>query len=120
MLRIRTHHIGDVAVICCAGRLVRSDAAYQLRDHVVAEADARALVLDLSELDAVESGGLGMLVFLQGWTRDQGIQLKLFNPSGAVRDRLERANSNSTLEIAAAGDLFALLDSGESPYWQAA
>ena len=57
MLQIHTDRVGDVAVVQCEGRLVRSDSAFHLRDEVMAQADARAIVLDLSEVDAVEGGG---------------------------------------------------------------
>ena len=47
MLQIHTDRVGDVAVVQCEGRLVRSDAAFRLRDEVISQVDARAIVLDL-------------------------------------------------------------------------
>jgi anti-anti-sigma regulatory factor len=41
----------------------------------------RIIVLDLSGLEMLDAGGLGMFVFLHCWTRDNGIQLKLVTPS---------------------------------------
>jgi len=41
----------------------------------------RVVVLDLSAVEMLDGGGLGMLVFLHRWTRDNAIQLKLVNPS---------------------------------------
>ena len=58
MLQIHTDRVGDVAVVQCEGRLVRSDAAFRLRDEVISQVDARAIVLDLSEVNALEGGGL--------------------------------------------------------------
>lgn len=88
-----------VAVLQCKGRLVRSDAAYRLRGEVVAQASAQVLVLDFSEVTAVEGGGLGMLVFLQRWTGDNGIRLQLFNPSLPVLQNLLRAEAVCDFEI---------------------
>jgi anti-anti-sigma regulatory factor len=91
MFSVQTVQSNEVAVLQCRGRLVRSDAAYRLRDAVTAHASSRVIVLDFSQLEAVEGGGLGMLVFLQRWAQDIGIKLQLFNPSPAVCENLNRA-----------------------------
>lgn len=70
MFKIHTDKIGTVAVVECEGRLIQSDAAFKLRDAVTSQADAKVVVLDLSEVYAVEHGGLGILIFLQGWMLD--------------------------------------------------
>ena len=59
MFNIHTDKIGDMAVVECEGRIVRSDAAFKLRDAVTSQADANIVVVDLSEVYAVEGGGLG-------------------------------------------------------------
>jgi anti-anti-sigma regulatory factor len=109
MLSIHIDNIGDLAVIECEGRLVRSDAAFQLRQAVTSQLDARTIVLELSEVSAVEGGGLGMLLFLQRWAYDHDIRLKLFNPTKAVRERLERANSMPEVEVATLDEMVAIL-----------
>lgn len=109
MLQIHTDRVGDVAVVQCEGRLVRSDAAFRLRDEVVSQADARAIVLDLSEVNALEGGGLGMVMFLQRWAHDHDIQIKLFNPTAPVRTRLEQVDWIPELEIASADSVSELL-----------
>jgi anti-anti-sigma regulatory factor len=79
MLSIHTDRIGDVAVLQCEGRIVRSDAAFRLRDEVTAYSDVRVMVLDLSKVTSIEGGGLGMLLFLERWALDHEIELKVFN-----------------------------------------
>jgi anti-anti-sigma regulatory factor len=81
MLSIHIENIGEIAVIKCEGRIVRSDAAFKLRQAVNSQSDARTIVLDLSAVSAIEGGGLGMLVFLQRWAHDHDIRLTLFNPA---------------------------------------
>ena len=83
---------------------------------VTSQTDARAVVLDLSGVEELEGGGLGMLVFLRQWARDHGIQLKLFNPSRFVRQRLERAGLSCIFDVASIGDVLALFDSGKGRY----
>ena len=113
MFNIHTDKIGDMAVVECEGRIVRSDAAFKLRDAVTSQVDANIVVLDLSEVYALEGGGLGMLVFLQRWARDHDVQLKMFNPSYSVRDILEIASTISEFEIATLHEIMALLAQAE-------
>jgi len=120
MFSLAIESVADVAVIRCEGRIVRSDAAYRLRDAVVSQIDSRAIVLDLTDVQAVEGGGLGMLVFLQRWTQDYGIQFKLFNPSRQVREKLKRAASNLELDIASFHSVVALAIGDQNRYGIAA
>jgi anti-anti-sigma regulatory factor len=89
MLTVHVEYVGDTAVIACDGRIVRSEAAFRLRDTVMEQVNAHTIVLDLTEVYAVEGGGLGMLSILQKWAQDHHIQLKLFNPTYSVQNRLE-------------------------------
>jgi anti-anti-sigma regulatory factor len=120
MLTVHTENIGEMAVIECEGRIVRSEAAFELRKAVNLQSDARIIVLDLSEVTAIEAGGLGMLVFLQRWAHDHDIRLKLFNPRTSVRQSLERASSIREFDIATLDEMMALLASADSRYAQAA
>jgi anti-anti-sigma factor len=114
MLNIHVEVIGDVAVIQCEGRIVQSEAAYRLRDAILAQRAARVVVVELSDVDTIEGGGLGMLAYLQRWAHDHNVKLKLFNPSNAVQDRLDHTWMPS-LDIATADELIALLDRADQP-----
>jgi len=120
MLSIHIENIGEMAVIECEGRIVRSEAAFELRKAFNLQSDARIIVLDLSEVTAIEGGGLGMLVFLQRWANDHDIRLKLFNPRQSVRDRLEHASSMRGFDIATLDEMMALLACADGRYAQAA
>jgi anti-anti-sigma regulatory factor len=121
MLTVHIEDIGETAVIECEGRIVRSDAAFKLRDAVISESEARVIMLDLSEISAIEGGGLGMLVFLHRWARDHDIRLTLFNPRQSVRDRLEQSDSDREFEIVSLDEMMALLSqSGGNGYARAA
>lgn len=109
MLSIQIRNIGEMAVIECAGRIVHSEAAFTLRQAVRSQSDVRMIVLDLSEVSAIEGGGLGMLMFLQRWARDCDIRLKLFNPRQSVRERLERVSSMREFDITTHDEMMALL-----------
>jgi anti-anti-sigma regulatory factor len=120
MLNVNIANIGEMAVIECEGRIVRSEAAFKLCQAVTSLRDARIIVLDLSEVSAIEGGGLGMLVFLQRWAHDQDIRLKLFNPREAVRDRLEHANPMREFDIATLDEIMALRADADRRYARAA
>jgi anti-anti-sigma regulatory factor len=120
MLSVHTENIGEMAVIECEGRIVRSEAAFKIRNAVSLQSDARTIVLDLSEVTAIEGGGLGMFVFLQRWAHDHNIRLKLFNPRPSVRQKLEHASSMREFDIATLDEMMALLACADARYAQAA
>jgi ABC-type transporter Mla MlaB component len=116
MLDVYIETIGELAVVECEGRVVQNDAALTLWEAVTSQRNARTIVLDLSEVCAVEGGGLGMLLFLQRWAHDHDIRFKLFNPTKSVHDRLECSNSMAELDIATVDEVLALLNSADRPY----
>src|SRR6202158_5501302 len=67
MLSIRVENLNDLAIIECRGRIVRSESVFKLRDVVQEQTDARIIALDLSAVQAISGGGLGMLAFLNRW-----------------------------------------------------
>jgi anti-anti-sigma regulatory factor len=99
MPSIHIANVGGMAIIGCAGRFVRREAAFKLRDAVTSQTEASVVVLDLTEMHAIGGGGLGTLVLLQGWARERNIRFKLFNPSSPVLDKLKHVN----FEIATLG-----------------
>ena len=120
MLSVYIDNIGEMAVIECAGRIVRSEAVLKLRDAVRSQDHASIIVLDLSDVALIEGGGLGMLVFLQRWAQDRHIRLKLFNPRQSVRHRLEQVSSLQEFDIATLDEMMALLASADRRYARAA
>jgi anti-anti-sigma regulatory factor len=120
MLKVNIDNIGDLAIVECEGRIVQSEAAFKLRDAVTSQNEARTVVLELTEVRAVEGGGLGMLICLQRWACDHDIRLKLFNPSESVRKRLALVSSLSDFDIPTLDEMMALLGSADSRYALAA
>jgi len=120
MLSFHFENAGEMAVIECEGRIVRSEDAFKLRNAVNLQSDSRIIVLDLSEVSAIAGGGLGMLVFLQQWAYDHDIKLKLFNPRLSVWNSLEHTNSMREFDIATLDEMIALLARSDGPYEQAA
>jgi anti-anti-sigma regulatory factor len=109
MLNVTVEHIGELAVVACEGRIVQSEAAFKLREAVTSQTEARIVVIALSEVDAIEGRGLGMLLFLRRWARGHNIRFLLFDPSESVRNRLKRAKSLAEFYIATLDEMMALL-----------
>jgi anti-anti-sigma regulatory factor len=62
MPSVRIDNRGEMAIVECAGRFVRNDAAFKLRDAVTSQTSARVVILDLTDTHAIGGGGLGTLL----------------------------------------------------------
>jgi len=120
MLAIHVENLSDLTVVECKGRIVRSDAVFKLRDVVLAQAAARIIALDLSEVEAIGGGGLGMLMFLQRWAHIHDIELKLFSPSRTVLDGLESIRAIRGFEIPTLHEMMDILAHADNRYALAA
>jgi len=99
MLTIDVEKTGDVAVVRCAGRIVRGQEVQTLRTAVIGEKESRIVVLDLSDVEMIDAGGLNTLVSLHEWARARGVQLKLVNPSHFVHEMLTRTKLDRVFDI---------------------
>jgi anti-anti-sigma factor len=99
MLTIEVEKSGDVAVVRCSGRIVRGEEVCTLRNAVISEKSSRIVVLDLSDVESVDAGGLTTLLSLHQWARSRGVQLKLVNPSHFVYEVLTRTKLDRVLDI---------------------
>jgi anti-anti-sigma factor len=108
-LHIKSEQVGDVAVLQCAGRIVRGEALQLLKDTLTSLRRPRVIVLDLSAVEMLDGGGLGMLVFLHCWTCDNGIQLKLVHPSTFTLEMLEQTGMTSFLHVSSLDDAVEIL-----------
>ena len=120
MLAIHGEKLNDLAVVECQGRFVHSDHVFKLRDVVLAQAACHVIVLDLSEVEAIGGGGLGMLAFLERWAHERHIRFKLFNPSRAVLEGLVHNRSILDFEIAGFHEMMGMLTHSDQQYSLAA
>lgn len=119
MLTVHVEKVGQLAIITCEGRIVQSDAAFKLRELVTSQQNMRTIVLDLSEVHAIEGGGLGMLTVLLRWAQGHDVKLKFFNPTYAVESRLE-SYGLAHFDIATLDEIMALLSRAEEQRTRAA
>jgi anti-anti-sigma factor len=112
MLTIDVEKNSEVAVVHCSGRLVRGVEVCTLRNTVVSQKTTRIVVLDLSQVEFMDAGGLNVLVSLHHWTCNRGIQLKLVNPSHLVLELLTRTGLNRVFDISSLHDVLTILGGG--------
>jgi anti-anti-sigma factor len=105
----------DVAIVGCSGRLVRGAALDEFRRRVERLENLRVLVVDLSHVEQLDAGGLGVLLLLRRWALQQEVQLKLVNPSPFVRRVLEATRLNSVFEISSLEQALGILRAPEGP-----
>jgi anti-sigma B factor antagonist len=86
-LTINSRASGDVNVIDCKGRIVFGDEASQLREKQLV-ANSR-VVLNLADVNYIDSGGIGTLVSLFTSARNAGGDIKLLHLTKRVGDLLQ-------------------------------
>lgn len=89
-----------VTLIACAGPLTRLDAN-RLRDHLLVQLrhGPRHLLLDLSDVDAVDDGAAAMLTDVHLRARATRCTFILVAPSQAVSDRLKLTGLHRLLRV---------------------
>jgi len=120
MMAIQIENLSELAVVECKGRIVHSDSVFKLRDVVMAQTASRIIALDLSEVEAIGGGALGMLAFLERWAHEHDIQFKLFTPSRAVVEGLVSNRSILDFEIAGFHEMMRILAHYDRQYALAA
>jgi anti-anti-sigma factor len=93
VLTVTIDHLAEFVVLHCQGRLVRGEESTLLCAAV--KHHGRDVVLDLSEVSAIDAAGVGALVSLQA----AGVYLKLMNPSEPVREVLRLTGLEAVFEI---------------------
>ena len=108
MLTFTTHKLGDTTLFRCAGRLV-SGTAPHLRDAVLIQSHARAVVLDLAEIGSIDAAGVGILVSLRAAAQANGVAFKLMNLTPRVEEVLELTNLRDVFEVCTLREMLDLL-----------
>ena len=120
-LRFQVECQNDVAIVRCAGRMVRGTALDEFRRQVESLAHLRILVVDLSAVEQVDAGGLGILLLVRRWARQNSVQMKLANPSAFVMRLLEATRLTSVFEVSSLEEALCILQApGDRPQYAVA
>jgi len=89
-LKLTVRSKDDIVVVDCAGRIVFGEESADLRDTVkMVITQSKRIVLNLSGVSYIDSGGLGTLVALYTTARNNGGSIKLANLTPRVDDLLQ-------------------------------
>ncbi|HXW91427.1 MAG TPA: STAS domain-containing protein [Terriglobales bacterium] len=89
-LKMETRQADGVTIVSCTGRIVFGEESNALRDYLKRTlSSSRSIVLDLTGISYIDSGGLGALVGVYSSARSQGADIKLTGLGPRVRDVLQ-------------------------------
>jgi len=100
-MRTAVRSVGDITVIDVSGRITLGEGNVILREMVreLADKGQRNVVLNLAEVQYVDSSGIGELVKTHTTLRNQGGHLKLANLHKRVHDLLQMTRLASVFDI---------------------
>ncbi len=114
-LQYQIECLQDVAVVNCSGRMVRGAALDQFRRRIEQLDRVRVLVLDVSEVDHLDAGGLGTLLLVRRWAMQRSARMKLVNPPVFFRRLLEATHLTSVFEISSLKEAISILRAKDCP-----
>jgi len=89
-LEIKTREVEGVTVVSCSGRVTFGEESVALRQALKDALNSSSkIVLDLSGVSYIDSGGLGMLVGVYSSARAAGAEIKLAGLGQRVHDLLQ-------------------------------
>ena len=89
-LKIATRTVDGIAALRCSGRIVFGEETALLRDEVKKIlANNKRIVIDLGDVNYIDSGGLGTLVALHTSAHVVGATIKLAHLTKRVGDLLQ-------------------------------
>jgi len=100
-LKIDTREVDHVTILDVLGRIVLGDEIHELRDavHGLIEKGKKKIILNLAEVDYIDSSGVGELVGCYTTVRNAGGELKLLNLTQKVHDVLHVTKLYTVFDI---------------------
>jgi anti-sigma B factor antagonist len=100
-MQTKVRQIGNAAIVEVSGRITLGEGNVALRELVrqLADKGQKYIVLNLSQLNYVDSSGIGELVKVHTTLQNQGGQLKLTNLSQRMLDLLQLTRLSSVFDV---------------------
>ena len=90
-MKISTRQIDGITIVDCSGRITLGEGSVTLRDTIgqLLSKDQKKILLNLGDVNYIDSSGIGELVSAYTTVRKQGGDLKLLNLTKKVHDLLQ-------------------------------
>jgi anti-sigma B factor antagonist len=100
-LKVESREVGNVAILDVHGRIVLGEEIHTLRDAVRAllAEGKKKIILNLADVDYLDSSGVGELVGSFTTVRNAGGELKLLNLTQKVEDLLQVTKLYTVFDI---------------------
>jgi len=100
-MQTKSTRVGDIVVVGISGRITHGEGSAELRDMVreLVETGNKRIILNLSEVNYIDSSGLGELVKSHTTVRTKGGELKLAALNKRVQDLLEITRLAAVFDI---------------------
>ena len=100
-MQTNTRLVEDVAILDISGRITLGEGNVMLREIVrdLVDKGNKKIVLNLGEVQYIDSSGMGELVKTHTTVRNQGGQLKLINLNKRIHDLLQMTRLSSVFDI---------------------
>lgn len=90
-LKVSTRQVDGVSIVDCSGRITLGEGSVVLRDTVkdLLNKGHKKILLNLGDVNYIDSSGIGELVSAYTTARNQGGELKLLKLTKKVHDLLQ-------------------------------
>ena len=100
-LVVKPRRLDDVVILDLSGRITMGEGTLVLRDQIqkLLTSGDRKFLLNLADVNYIDSSGLGELVTSFTTVRNQGAELKLLNLTHRVQDLLQITKLLTVFEV---------------------
>src|SRR5580704_109374 len=90
-MKISTRQVDGVTIVDCSGRITLGEGSVTLRENIsqLLSKNQKKVLLNLADVNYIDSSGIGELVSAFTTVRKQGGDLKLLNLTKKVHDLLQ-------------------------------
>jgi len=90
-MKIDTRTVGDVHILDCSGKITLGEGTMAVRNTVreILKKGGKKIVLNLHDVNYIDSSGIGELVSCYTTVTNQGGQLKLLSLTSKIRELLQ-------------------------------
>jgi anti-sigma B factor antagonist len=100
-LKVSTRQVDGVSIVDCSGRITLGEGSVVLRDTVkdLLSKGQKKIVLNLGDVNYIDSSGIGELVSAYTTAKNQGGELKLLKLTKKVHDLLQITKLYTVFEV---------------------